>query len=695
MIHRIHIALLTAAAALLSACGGGDPAPGTPPSVDATAVPAAITTAPQSATVLELQTATLSVAASGSAPFTYRWQRSVDGTTWVDIAGATGDSYTTPQLLRTDSGQLLRVIVGNAAQPPAVSAAAQLTVTPDAAVVLASGGTVSGDNGNIRLDVPADTLLGPTRFRFTPLDALPGLPTEYELVPGTGYRIDHEGPGLVPEMPVTVTFRSAAARPTSAKTVMLAASASRSVRAASPSGSSYGFFMACQEGSDGQLVPFEDAQQGEAKGFIILCPNAPDGSPPGGSTTVGEVRPAPELRPSITQQPLNAAVATPQPVAFSVVATGHAPLRYAWLRNGATIPGATSATYTIDAPTASDNGAHFSVIVTNSLGQAVSREALLTIGEAPLKGPTDIAFGASGDAYIADTFNNAIRKLSVAGVLSTYAGEASLSGVSPPVASVMLASPFGVVSDLSGNLYVAEFSAHRIRKISPDGLVSNFAGEGGVFGSADGVGTAARFSNPQGLAIDGADNLYVADTGNQTIRKITPAGVVTTLAGQAREFGFADGTGSAARFNVPRGIASDTLGDVYVADSSNQVIRRITPDGVVTTIAGAPGVAGSQDGAAAAARFKDPPGIAVDAAGNLYVADQGNHTIRKITPDGVVSTIAGLAGAAGYADGSGSAARFNNPEGIAVDAAGNVYVADRGNSAIRRITPAGVVSTVF
>ncbi|MCC7288710.1 MAG: hypothetical protein IT503_21240 [Burkholderiaceae bacterium] len=259
----------------------------------------------------------------------------------------------------------------------------------------------------------------------------------------------------------------------------------------------------------------------------------------------------------------------------------------------------------------------------------------------------------------------------------------------------MLARPFGVVSDLSGNLYVAEFSAHRIRKITPDGLVSNFAGEGGVFGSADGVGTAARFSNPQGLAIDGADNLYVADTGNQTIRKITPAGVVTTLAGQAREFGFADGTGSAARFNGPRGIASDTLGDVYVADSSNQVIRRITPDGVVTTIAGAPGVAGSQDGAAAAARFKDPPGIAVDAAGNLYVADQGNHTIRKITPDGVVSTIAGLAGAAGYADGSGSAARFNNPEGIAVDAAGNVYVADRGNSAIRRITPAGVVSTVF
>jgi sugar lactone lactonase YvrE len=364
------------------------------------------------------------------------------------------------------------------------------------------------------------------------------------------------------------------------------------------------------------------------------------------------------------------------------------------LRNGVTIPGATGATYTIDAPTASDNGARFSVIVSNSFGVVVSREALLTIGNAPLKGPTDIAFDANGDAYIADTFNSAIRKLSVAGVISTYAGPSSLSGTSAPVAPVFLAKPMGVISDASGNVYVAEFESHRIRKIAPDGLISNFAGEGGVFGSADGVGTAARFSAPQGLAIDGAGNIYVADTGNNMIRKITPAGVVTTFAGQAGTFGFADGAGSAARFNVPRGIASDTLGIVYVADNSNQVIRRITPDGNVTTIAGVPGVAGSDDGAAVAARFRDPPGIAVDAAGNLYVADQGNHTIRKISA-GVVTTIAGSAGVAGYADGNGSVARFNSPEGIAVDAAGNVYVADRGNNAIRRITPAGDVTTVF
>ena len=196
------------------------------------------------------------------------------------------------------------------------------------------------------------------------------------------------------------------------------------------------------------------------------------------------------------------------------------------------------------------------------------------------------------------------------------------------------------------------------------------------------------------MAVDAAGNVYVADTGNDTIRKITPAGVVTTLAGTAGQAGSADGTGTAARFNEPDGVAVDAAGNVYVADTNNDTIRKITPAGVVTTLAGTAGQAGSADGTGAAAQFNAPEGVAVDGAGNVYVADTGNDTIRKITPAGVVTTLAGTAGQVGSADGTGSAARFNDPDGVAVDGAGNVYVADTINDTIREITPAGVVTTL-
>ena len=187
---------------------------------------------------------------------------------------------------------------------------------------------------------------------------------------------------------------------------------------------------------------------------------------------------------------------------------------------------------------------------------------------------------------------------------------------------------------------------------------------------------AAPASIPYGVAVDGAGNVYVADHGNDEIRKITPAGVVTTLAGAAGQAGSADGTGSAARFYDPAGVAVDSAGNVYVADAGNDEIRKITPAGVVTTLAGAAGQAGSADGTGSAARFYIPHGVAVDGAGNVYVADTENDEIRKITPAGVVTTLAGAAGSIGSADGPGSAARFFQPYGVAVDSAGNVYVAD-------------------
>ncbi len=190
------------------------------------------------------------------------------------------------------------------------------------------------------------------------------------------------------------------------------------------------------------------------------------------------------------------------------------------------------------------------------------------------------------------------------------------------------------------------------------------------------------------MAVDGAGNVFVADTWNHTIRKITPTGVVTTLAGTAGSSGSADGTGATARFNEPFGVAVDGAGNVFVADTWNHTIRKITPTGVVTTLAGTAGfVEGSADGTGAAARFNEPYGVAVDGAGNVFVADTDNNTIRKITPSGVVTTLAGTAGSSGSTDGTGAAARFYWPEGVAVDGAGNVFVADAVNYTIRKITP--------
>lgn len=309
--------------------------------------------------------------------------------------------------------------------------------------------------------------------------------------------------------------------------------------------------------------------------------------------------------------------------------------------------------------------------------------------------PSGVAVDNAGNVYVADSVNLTIRKITPSGVVTTLAG---LSGVPGSVdgtgVAARFASPTGVVVDAAGNVYVADQSNSTIRKITPCGVVSTLAGLAGSQGSADGTGQSARFFNPRGVAVDTAGNVYVADQTNSTIRKITPAGVVSTLAGSAGVTGSADGTGSAARFYDPNGVTVDTAGNVYVADTSNFNIRKITPAGVVSTLAGLAGSTGSADGTGSAARFFVPYGVAVDGTGNVYVADTYNDTIRKITPAGVVSTLAGLAGSQGSADGTGSAARFNFPDGVAVDGKGNVYVADTTNNTIREITPARVVSTL-
>lgn len=282
----------------------------------------------------------------------------------------------------------------------------------------------------------------------------------------------------------------------------------------------------------------------------------------------------------------------------------------------------------------------------------------------------------------------------------------TLAGTGPPggntngagnVASFL--APAGTAVDSSGNVYVAEYANNDIRKITPAGQVSLFAGSASqTSGKANGTGSAASFWNPTGVAVDSAGNVYVADESNNEIRMITSAGVVTLLAGSAAgTAGNADGTGTAATFSSPAGIAIDSSGNLWVADSVNNEIRKIAmPGAVVTTYAGST-TPGLTNGTGIAAKFKTPFGIAVDSSGNLYIADRGNNEIRKIDTAAGVTLLAGSpTGAAGHANGTGGpagAATFFLPSGVAVDSAGNVYVADTSNSEIRLIAAGPVVTT--
>ncbi len=485
--------------------------------------------------------------------------------------------------------------------------------------------------------------------------------------------------------------------------------------------------------------------------------------------------------------------------------------------------------------------------------------------------PIGLALDGSGDLFITELGNYAVRRMDPSGAVSTYAGNMAESATADGSASVArFKGPRDLVFDASGNLYVSDRDSHNIRKITPRGLVSTFAGAtDGSSGSTDGLGTAARLNAPHGLAystmlktVGDSGRIFVADTLNHTLRMIDADGNVATLAGQAGSPGKADGQGSNARFNGPQGIAVDAQGLVYVADSdshtlravkgtsvttvaglalqadyvegpggtarfshpvflswvsgrglviadelnhairllqysdagftastlagsgvrtglqdgagdqarfntpwdvaglpggggfvvdtNNHTLRMVTAGGTVSTLAGAPGLSGSDDGAGSsarfafpialviegkqsavivdlgnnalrrvypedgavitlagsasgpgsqdgqgsAARFRTPRGIARDGAGNLYVADMGNHTIRKVTATGAVTTLAGLAGKPGATNGSGPAARFHYPSAVALDGQGNVYVADSGNHLIRKITPAGEVTTL-
>jgi sugar lactone lactonase YvrE len=274
----------------------------------------------------------------------------------------------------------------------------------------------------------------------------------------------------------------------------------------------------------------------------------------------------------------------------------------------------------------------------------------------------------------------------------TFAGNGTAGYSDGSGVAAQFYNPHGIAIDGANNIYVADGGNHRIRKITPAGLVSTIAGSG-TPGFVDGQGTAAQFYHPVGISIDRQDNIYVADQSNHSIRKITPSGWVSTLAGSGKH-GYLNEQGKKAYFNSPVGVISDGQDNLYVTDGGNHRIRKITPAGVVSTWAGS-GVTGFADGSGTSAQFYNPLGITIDGNDNLYIAEYSNHSIRKVTPAGIVSTIVGSGkDGLGYVDGPVTTAKIFTPSNITIDNQGNLYFTEWYGNRIRKITPSGWVSTV-
>ncbi|QJR09179.1 hypothetical protein DSM104443_00215 [Usitatibacter rugosus] len=307
--------------------------------------------------------------------------------------------------------------------------------------------------------------------------------------------------------------------------------------------------------------------------------------------------------------------------------------------------------------------------------------------------PSAIAASSGGTAYVADTYNHAIRQIDAAGNTTTLAGSAERGYADGTGAAARFLFPQGIVRDATGNLFVLDTGNAAIRRVTPAGVVTTFAGNPNLHATIDGQGTAASFFIPTAIAIDATGNLYVADNG--TIRFVTSFGLVTTLAGASGQLQVVDGPSGTARFGDIGGIAVANDATVFVTENVHNVIRQRAPSGLVTTVAGTLDATGSADGAGAAARFNHPAGITVDAGtGNLLIADTDNHTIRLLTRAGSVLTLIGAAPPRGATDGAGAAARFGFVTDLALDVAGNVLVADWGNFAIRRLDATNNVQTI-
>ncbi len=380
--------------------------------------------------------------------------------------------------------------------------------------------------------------------------------------------------------------------------------------------------------------------------------------------------------PSITTQPATQTVLEGGCVTFSTEVSGIGPFTYQWQLNGTNLPN----DYFIITTVAGTNGScYFS-----DGGPATN---------ASLNSPHGVAVDADGNLFIADFYNQRIRKVDTNGIITTVAGNGDWDysggdGDGGAATNTGLAYPEGVAVDSFGNLFIAEESQHRIRKVDTNGIITTVAGSGcgGCFGGDGGPATNACLSYPQGVAVDGFGNLFIADSYNGRIRKVDTDGIITTVAGGGNNDNDG-GPATDAILRSPRGVAVDASGNLFIADAGDDRIRKVDTNGIITTVAGNGYGAYFGDGDTAAdASLNWPNGVAVDGSGNVFIADTNNSVIRKVDTNGIITTFAGD-GYEGYSGNGGLAtiATLNLPCGVAVDTSGNVFIADTDNNLVRKV----------
>jgi sugar lactone lactonase YvrE len=694
------------------------------------------TTQPTSQSVTVGSSVSFTVTASGTPAPTYQWQKG-----GADIAGATNATYSIPSAAVGDAGSYAVVATNSAGS--ATSSAASLTVTTASSAPVITTQPVSqtvtpGSTATFTVAAsgnPAPTyqwqkggtnIAGATSATYSITNTANGDAGSYAVVVANS-----AGSTTSSAASLTVTSASSApvitTQPVS-QTVAPGSAATFTVAASGNPVPSYqwqkgGVNIA---GATGATYSIPSTAAGDAGNYAAVVTNSA-GSVTSSTATLTVSSSA--MAPTITSQPVNLTVAPGGAASFSVNANGNPTPTYQWYFGGNAISGATSYTLTLSNVQAANAGNYY-VSVANSAGSVISTSATLTVqSQSQVNLLTsqlaavghDVAIYAPGagvtmqwqvstdggqtwqnltdNSTYSGVTGNTLEVLKVSAAMNgqryrcLVAGSAS-SATTLNVVQPFFSSPTGVGSDSSGNLYLSDASAQIVQKISTGGQVSLIAGASNQSGNANGTGANARFNQPGAIAVTPDGSLSVSDTANHLIRRISASGIVTNLAGTAGSSGSVDGAGEAARFSSPIGIARDASGVLFVADSMNHTIRRITVDGNVTTFAGGTSQAGATNGSATSARFNHPSGVAVDSSGNVFVADSANNMVRKITPAGVVTTLAGSAGISGTKDGNGPDARFNNPGGLAVSPSGELYLADTGNSTIRKITPTGNVTTI-